>query len=100
MEGIGVVVITGARARHRSGAVSRLLDHGTQVVAVDLTMEKLSWLAGVDGVAAVVGDIAAADVNQTMVETAVAKFGRLDGLALNAGIDLNADVGPPVHGGL
>jgi meso-butanediol dehydrogenase/(S,S)-butanediol dehydrogenase/diacetyl reductase len=53
---------------------------------VDLDSERLAWTSGLDRVVAVAGDVSDEATNAAMVATAVERFGRLDAVALNAGL--------------
>lgn len=92
VERIGVAIVTGAGSGIGRALCERLLHRGTRIVAVDLTAQKLAWAAGLDNAAICTGDIGTVETNESMVDMAVSRFGRLDGLALNAGIDLDAYV--------
>jgi meso-butanediol dehydrogenase/(S,S)-butanediol dehydrogenase/diacetyl reductase len=89
-----VAVVTGAGSGIGRALCERLLANGTAVVAVDLSDEKLAWTTDVatGDVAGHVADISTEAGNLAMVELAEERFGRLDGVALNAGIDLSARV--------
>lgn len=82
-----VYVVTGAGSGIGLALCKRLLDGGNKVVAVDLHAESLEWCADHPETATLGGDIADEDTNAAMVATAEQRFGRLDGLALNAGIN-------------
>ena len=86
-----VAVVTGAGSGIGRATAERLLADGHAVVGVDLDQDRLSWLLCNPHAAAVAGDVGTQDCNRTMVETAVARFGGLDTLVLNAAV---AHVGP------
>ncbi len=91
------IVVTGAGSGIGAATVRLLADEGARVVAVDLTDDALAWTRSVDGVVAVAGDVTDPALNEAMVATAVEAFGRLDSVALNAGILVQGDIG---RGGL
>ncbi|MFC7262703.1 SDR family NAD(P)-dependent oxidoreductase [Streptomyces lutosisoli] len=81
-----VLVITGAASGIGEAAVRLYAERGHRVVAVDVAEEGLARLAGLDGVATLVGDVAAEETNTAAVRLALDQFGRLDAAVLNAGI--------------
>ncbi|WP_369264811.1 SDR family NAD(P)-dependent oxidoreductase [Streptomyces sp. R35] len=81
-----VAVITGAASGIGEAAVRLYAARGHRVVAVDVAEERLARLAGLDGVAALAGDVAAEETNTAAVRLALDRFGRLDTAVLNAGI--------------
>jgi 3-oxoacyl-[acyl-carrier protein] reductase len=83
-----VALVTGAFSGIGRALVDQLVGAGAAVVAVDLAGE----LPGGDAVATVVGDVTDPEVNERAVATAVARFGRLDAVALNAGIPMSGDL--------
>ncbi len=81
-----VVVVTGAASGIGRALCERLVAGGASVVAVDLDADKLAWTDDVDRIASLAGDITDEATNAAMVERAVREFGRLDAVALNAGL--------------
>jgi len=81
-----VVVVTGAASGIGRALVERLVAGGTQTIAVDLNREQLAWTDGVEGVLPLTGDVTDEATNAAMVELACDQFGRLDAVALNAGL--------------
>ncbi|MFD8222061.1 SDR family NAD(P)-dependent oxidoreductase [Streptomyces sp. NPDC059697] len=81
-----VAVITGAASGIGEAAVRLYAERGHRVVAVDVAGEGLARLAGLDGVATLVGDVAAEETNTAAARLAFDRFGRLDAAVLNAGI--------------
>jgi len=86
-----VAVVTGAAGGIGRATAERLLQDGGRVVAVDLDADALRWVDAHEHAVAVTADIGAPAGNREMVEVAVARFGGLDTLVLNAAV---AQVGP------
>lgn len=87
-----VVVVTGAGSGIGRATVERLLVEGAKVVAVDLTDDALSWLDGNAEVLRVPGSVTEEATNTAMVDAAVETHGRLDAVALNAGVARQGDI--------
>src|SRR6478752_4563914 len=81
---MAVTVVTGAASGIGRATVEQLLRTGGQVVAVDRTVESMGWLDA-DSAQPVVGDVTDPATNEAAVAAALERFGRLDGLFLNAG---------------
>ncbi|HSO94771.1 MAG TPA: SDR family NAD(P)-dependent oxidoreductase [Acidimicrobiia bacterium] len=81
-----VVAVTGAASGIGRAVTDRLHQDGWSVVAVDADAHRLEELPADDRLLAVPADIATEDGNRAFVEAAVTRFGRLDGLVLNAGV--------------
>lgn len=81
-----VAVVTGAGSGIGRATAERLLADGHAVVGVDLDHDRLAWLSCDPHAAAVAGDVGTEACNRAMVEAAVARFGGLDTLVLNAGV--------------
>ncbi len=81
-----VVIVTGAASGIGRALCEQLAAAGASAVAVDLDAEKLAWTDGVERIASLVGDITEESTNTAMVELAIKAFGRLDAVALNAGL--------------
>jgi 3-oxoacyl-[acyl-carrier protein] reductase len=81
-----VAIVTGAASGIGRALVERLARSGSSVVAVDLDSDRLAWTSGLDRVVALAGDVTDEATNTEMVRTAVERFGRLDAVALNAGL--------------
>jgi len=81
-----VVVVTGAASGIGRALCERLAAGGASVVAVDLDAERLAWTEGVERIVSLAGDVTQESTNQGMVSLAVEEFGRLDAVALNAGL--------------
>jgi meso-butanediol dehydrogenase / (S,S)-butanediol dehydrogenase / diacetyl reductase len=86
-----VAVVTGGASGIGRACVELFAGRGHNVVAVDLSDEKLSSVAELSGVVTLAGDVAEEATNAAMVELATSRFGRLDAVVLNAGI---GGVGP------
>ncbi len=82
-----VVVVTGAGGNIGSGIVRRMLDAGATVVA-HTRSSPVDHLRDRSGrpLSAVVADLTTSDGPQLVVDRALRRFGRLDGLVNNAGI--------------
>lgn len=87
-----VVIVTGAGSGIGRATVAMLHSQGAHVVAVDLTDESLEWTRELDGVARVAGSVTEPAINAAMVEAAMTSHGRLDAVALNAGILVQGDI--------
>jgi meso-butanediol dehydrogenase / (S,S)-butanediol dehydrogenase / diacetyl reductase len=79
-------IVTGAGAGIGEATARLLLERGYRVVAADVSTDALAWTRDVPGAVACVADVSAEADNAAMVATAVAEFGRLDVMVLNAGI--------------
>jgi NAD(P)-dependent dehydrogenase (short-subunit alcohol dehydrogenase family) len=79
-------IVTGAGAGIGEATARLLLERGYRVVAADVSAEPLAWTRDVPGAVACVADVSVEEDNAAMVATAVAEFGRLDVMVLNAGI--------------
>jgi meso-butanediol dehydrogenase / (S,S)-butanediol dehydrogenase / diacetyl reductase len=87
-----VAIVTGAASGIGRAAVELLVAEGASVVAVDLDHDRLGWAAGDDRIAVETGDVTDPEVDERMVATALERFGRLDAVALNAGIPASGDL--------
>ncbi|KAK5116333.1 hypothetical protein LTR85_009305 [Meristemomyces frigidus] len=85
-----VIIVTGAAAGIGSAIVDTLLASPTsRLLLVDINEEPLKTRhasSGSDRVQYVVGDVSEPETNNRAVEAAIGKWGRLDALALNAGV--------------
>jgi 3-oxoacyl-[acyl-carrier protein] reductase len=84
-----VVAITGASSGIGRAAARMLSAAGARVALSARRPDRLDDLVaelGADRAVAVPGDVRSATDNQRLVDTAVARFGRLDSLVANAGI--------------
>jgi NAD(P)-dependent dehydrogenase (short-subunit alcohol dehydrogenase family) len=82
-----VVVVTGASSGLGVQFAESLHAAGASLVLVARRADRLEALAArLDGAFAVPGDLGEADVPQRVVDAALARFGRIDGLVNNAGI--------------
>lgn len=91
-DGQQVTVVTGAGSGIGRALCEQLLASGGRVVAVDLNEDALSWTRGAGNILALSGDIAIEDTNLAMIAAAEERFGRLNGVALNAGISVSGKI--------
>lgn len=81
-------MVTGAGSGIGRALCERLSAHGEAVVAVDIDPGRLDDVVAATSVVPCAADVATEEGNAAMVELALGRFGRLDAVALNAGIDL------------
>lgn len=81
-----VAIVTGAGAGIGEATARLLLERGYGVVAADVSVDALSWTSDASGTVPCVADVSTEEGNAVMVAAAVAEFGRLDAMVLNAGI--------------
>jgi NAD(P)-dependent dehydrogenase (short-subunit alcohol dehydrogenase family) len=81
-----VAAVTGAGSGIGRAVTDRLHRDGWSVLAVDADPGRLDDLPTDDRLATLPADIATQDGNRALVDTAVSRFGRLDGVVLNAGV--------------
>ncbi|MFO0775709.1 MAG: SDR family oxidoreductase [Nitrospiraceae bacterium] len=86
MSVIPTAIVTGASSGIGLGLTTRLLEEGYRVVANSRRISQAGTLAASDSLALVDGDIGRPDTATRLVETAIARFGRVDLLVNNAGI--------------
>lgn len=79
-------IVTGAGAGIGEATARLLHARGYRVLAADVSSEALMWTSGIEGIVPHVADVSVEADNAAMVSAAVAAFGRLDVLVLNAGI--------------
>ena len=86
-----IIIVTGAGSGMGAAAVRIFAREGAHVVAVGRTASKLplerEQKGDIPAVLPVVADVSKGDDVQRLVETTVARFGRLDGAFNNAAID-------------
>jgi NAD(P)-dependent dehydrogenase (short-subunit alcohol dehydrogenase family) len=85
-----VAVITGGSGGIGSAAGARFVEEGADVLLVDLDESALADVCqsiGSNRVSYLVGDVTRASDNQAMVDTAVERYGGVDILLANAGIE-------------
>lgn len=80
------VIVTGASQGIGAGVAQSFLERGYNVVANSRNIRKSQTLVESDHLALVEGDIGEDAIAAKIVETAVQKFGSVDGLVNNAGI--------------
>jgi 3-oxoacyl-[acyl-carrier protein] reductase len=86
-----VAIVTGAASGIGRATAERLVTAGTSVVLVD--REPIEWAAALgDAAVCVAGDVADEATNTAAVETALARFGRLDAAVFNAGVSMSGDL--------
>ncbi|PRH85559.1 3-oxoacyl-ACP reductase [Labrys okinawensis] len=81
-----VVIVTGASQGIGAGLANAFLDQGYAVVATSRRVSETDEIRASERLARVDGDIADPATAQRVVETALARFGRIDALVNNAGI--------------
>jgi 3-oxoacyl-[acyl-carrier protein] reductase len=87
-----VTIVTGAAAGIGRATVELLREQGENVVAVDRDEQSLAWVDESDDVAVVLGDVTDPATNERAVAVSLERWGRLDGLVLNAGISASAPI--------
>ena len=80
------VIVTGASQGIGAGVVQSFLNHGYNVVANSRNISKSETFKPSDNLAFVDGNIGESAVATKIVETALTKFGSIDGLVNNAGV--------------
>jgi NAD(P)-dependent dehydrogenase (short-subunit alcohol dehydrogenase family) len=80
------IIVTGASQGIGAGVVQALLDRGYNVVANSRNISRSEAFKASDKLTLVDGNIGESGVAAKIVQTAVAKFGSIDGLVNNAGI--------------
>lgn len=80
------VLITGASQGIGAGLVNTFFERGYNVVATSRRVSQSREIAASDRVARVDGDIADPATAMSVLDTALARFGRIDALVNNAGI--------------
>jgi NAD(P)-dependent dehydrogenase (short-subunit alcohol dehydrogenase family) len=80
------IIVTGASQGIGAGAVQSFLDRGYNVVANSRSISKSEAFKPSDKLALVDGNIGESAVAAKIIETAITKFGSIDGLVNNAGI--------------
>ncbi|MEV5434393.1 SDR family oxidoreductase [Streptomyces sp. NPDC052701] len=88
-----VVVVTGGGTGIGAATARLLRAAGHEVVISGRRPEPLDRVARETGALACPADTADSDAVRHLVETAVARFGRLDGLVVNAGVGRSGSVG-------
>ncbi len=79
-------IVTGAGSGIGRATAELMNERGTDVVAVDLTEESLEWTSSHETITPLVGSVTERETNEAMVAVALEAYGRLDAVALNAGL--------------
>jgi NAD(P)-dependent dehydrogenase (short-subunit alcohol dehydrogenase family) len=87
-----VALVTGAASGIGRALVELLVAGGGRVVAVDLDADRFDWAAGDDRITTLAADVTVPQANDAAVGTAVERYGRLDAIALNAGVPARGDL--------
>jgi 3-oxoacyl-[acyl-carrier protein] reductase len=85
-------IVTGGASGIGRATVEALLADGGRVVVVDREGPHLAEMQQRSGVAIVAGDVTEAEVNRRAVDLAIAEFGGLDAVVLNAGMSCVGDL--------
>jgi 3-oxoacyl-[acyl-carrier protein] reductase len=85
-------IVTGGASGIGRATVEALLADGGRVVVVDREGPHLAEMQQRSGVAIVAGDVTEAEVNRRAVDLAIAEFGGLDAVVLNAGMSCIGDL--------
>jgi NAD(P)-dependent dehydrogenase (short-subunit alcohol dehydrogenase family) len=86
MAGGKTIIVTGASQGIGAGIAQAFLDRGYRVVATSRNINKSGAFRASDQLALVDGNIGESAVAAKVVDTAITKFGSIDGLVNNAGI--------------
>jgi NAD(P)-dependent dehydrogenase (short-subunit alcohol dehydrogenase family) len=86
MAGGKTIIVTGASQGIGAGIAQAFLDRGYRVVATSRNINKSGAFRASDQLVLVDGNIGESAVAVKIVETAITKFGSIDGLVNNAGI--------------
>lgn len=81
-----IAVVTGAAGGIGRATCERLAGNGWDVLAVDIDTARLDWAQSHAKIIAYAADVAKEEDNCSMVAEAVSRFGRLDAIILNAGV--------------
>lgn len=79
-------VVTGAGSGIGLATARKLAEQGAWVLAGDIAVDRLEQLRRLAGIETLVGDVSVRTDAEEIVDTAVARFGRLDILVNNAGV--------------
>jgi 3-oxoacyl-[acyl-carrier protein] reductase len=85
-------IVTGGASGIGRATVEALLADGGRVVVIDREGPHLAEMQQRSGVAIVAGDVTEAEVNRRAVDLAIAEFGGLDAVVLNAGMSCVGDL--------
>lgn len=84
-----VIIVTGGGVGIGGAIVDRLLEKKAKVVVIDLVegpVKQRQDSVGADKLQYVIGDVSKDEVNQKAVDAAINSWGKIDGVALNAGV--------------
>lgn len=87
-----VIWVTGAASGIGRATAEVLAEEGARVLATDVSEDGLAWAAGHNRIATQVCDVTVEADNVRAVQAAVARFGKLTGAVLNAGIVQSAPI--------
>jgi len=87
-----VAIVTGAASGIGRATTEIIAAAGGSVVAVDSDIEQLGWASADQSVHVLGGDVTTVETNEAAVQAALDRFGRLDAVALNAGIGSSGDL--------
>lgn len=87
-----VAVVTGAASGIGRAVTEMIVDQGGSVVALDRDADRFDWVVGRERIVTLTGDVREAETNAAAVAAAVANFGRLDAMVLNAGVPCSGDL--------
>ena len=91
MDEARVAVITGAAAGIGKACANRFRQDGYRVAAGDLNGDRLDLLAQDDGIVGVPTDVTRAEDCDRLAEAALGRWGRIDVLVANAGLQFGED---------
>jgi len=87
-----VAVVTGAASGIGRAVAAMIVDQGGSVIALDRDADRFDWANGNERIVTLTGDVREAATNAAAVAAAIANFGRLDAMVLNAGIPCSGDL--------
>jgi len=90
-----VIWVTGAASGIGRATAEMLVEQGARVLATDIASDALAWAEGVDEIETAVCDVTDRSANEAAVATALNRFGKLTGAALNAGVTGSMPIDDP-----